>query len=236
MNFLSRLQGIFFDAQKTFKALSEKPVWVDALITLLVISIIFSYLTAPYIQKDTLKLYKDNEVKLQEKFGKERYEQMVKNIESPTKTLVILSRFVLTPAFILISFLISSLILLVLGRLTSTEGNFVLVFSALIHANFVDKILGNAVRLVLIFTRKSYFQTTTSLALFFPKLETTSPAYIILGQVDIFQLWLFGILAYGLSSIFKIETKKALFISYVFWLLKSLLNIGFGFLNRSFLA
>lgn len=236
MNFFSRFQGVFFEPQKTFKALSQKPVWFDALITLLLATMIFSYLAAPYIQKETLQLYKDNEVKLQEKIGKERYEQSIRNLENPSKTTALLSRFVISPAFLIIGLLISSLVLFVISRLFSTEGNFVLVFSALLHANFVDKILGNAVRLVLILTRKSYFQTTTSLALLFPKLEITSPAYIILSQVDIFQLWLFGILAYGLSSIFKVEIKKALFISYLFWVLKSLLNIGFGFINRTILA
>ncbi|MBC8358966.1 MAG: hypothetical protein H8E54_08480, partial [Candidatus Aminicenantes bacterium] len=102
-----------------------------------------------------------------------------------------------------------------------------------IHASLVDKILGNAIRLVLILTRKSVFQTTTSLALFFPRLDITSSAYRVLSQVDFFQLWLFGILGYGLSSVFKIELKKALIISYGFWLLKSILYIAMSFLSPS---
>jgi len=79
-------------------------------------------------------------------------------------------------------------------------------------------------------------QTTTSLALFFPKLEVTSTAFIILSQVDFFQLWLFGVLSYGLAIIFKIELKKALILSYGFWVLKSLFNIGISLISMRFLA
>jgi hypothetical protein len=118
----------------------------------------------------------------------------------------------------------------------STEGNYKQVLAAVLHANFIDKILGNALRLVLILTRKSFMQTTTSLALFFPKLEVASPAFIILSQVDFFQLWLFGVLGYGLSSIFKIELKKALILSYSFWVLKSLLYIVYGLIAIRFIA
>jgi hypothetical protein len=109
------------------------------------------------------------------------------------------------------------------------------VFSAYLHANFIDKILGNALRLVLILSRKSVVQTTTSLALFFPRLEVTSAGFVILSHVDFFQLWLFGILSYGLSHIFKIEIKKALFLSYGFWLIKSLFYITIGLLTLRYM-
>jgi hypothetical protein len=140
------------------------------------------------------------------------------------------------PGGLLVGFLFSSLIILAISRMFSIEGNYKQVLAAILHANFIDKILGNALRLVLILTRKSFMQTTTSLALFFPKLEVASPAFIILSQVDFFQLWLFGVLGYGLSSIFKIELKKALILSYSFWVLKSLLYIVYGLIAIRFIA
>ena len=104
-----------------------------------------------------------------------------------------------------IGLLFSSLILLMLGRFVSSTGNYVRVLAAVVHASFIDKLLGNAVRAFLIVTRKSVMQTSTSLAMLFPKIELTSPAYIILGQIDLFQIWMFGVLAIGLSAVFKIE-------------------------------
>jgi len=231
MNLLNRIQGIFFNPQLTLKALSEKSVWIDALIIVLISLIIFSYITIPYAQKDRLEIEKDN-VELRERLGEEGYNRRIAFMENPPKALLYFLSFIATPAMYLIGFLISSLVILIIGRLASTEGKFVQVFAAVLHVNFVDKILGNALRLLLIFTRKSVIQTTTSLALLFPRMEVTSSAYHILSQVDFFQLWLFGILGFGLSHIFKIDLKKGLIISYVFWFIKSLFYIGTTLLQQ----
>jgi len=109
------------------------------------------------------------------------------------------------------------------------------VLAALVHANLIDKLFGNAVRLVLALTRGSVMQTSTSLALLFPRMEVTSTPYIMLAQIDFFQLWMFGILAFGLAAIFKVELKKALILSYGVWLLKALANVGLGLISMSFL-
>ncbi len=235
MDLFNRLQGIFFNPKVTLKAISEKPIWIDALIILLIAWALFNYITTPYLQKDTLQLLQSSD-KLQERMGEDRFNEMIKRTKNPTKASVLLSNLLYKPGGLLVGFLFSSLIILAISRMFSTEGNYKQVLAAILHANFIDKILGNAVRLVLILTRKSFMQTTTSLALFFPKLEVTSPTFIILSQVDFFQLWLFGVLGYGLSSIFKIELKKALILSYSFWVLKSLLYIVYGLIAIRFIT
>jgi hypothetical protein len=235
MNFFSRFFGTFSDPSRTFAALAEKPIWVDALIVLLIVSAAFSYLVAPYMQKDGLQMLEDNAAKLKQKLGEERYNQALERTKNTSQTRLLINSFALSPVTLLIILLFSSLIVLGLGRLVSTQGNYLRVFSVLLHANFVDKILGNALRLLLIFSRKSVMQTSTSLAIFFPKLEVTSVAYIVLGQFDFFQLWLFGIFGLGLAFVFKISPKKALVISYVFWFIKSLFNIAMGLLFMSYM-
>jgi hypothetical protein len=227
MDFFNRLQGIFFNPKATLRAISEKPIWIDALIILLIAGALFNYITAPYLQKDTLQLLQSSD-KLQERMGEDRFNRMIEQAENPSTTSVLISNFITKPGALLVGILFSSLIILAIGRMFSTEGNYKQVLAAVLYANFIDKILGNALRLVLILTRKSFMQTTTSLALFFPKLETTSSAFIILSQVDFFQLWLFGVLGYGLAAIFKIELRKGLILSYSFWALKSLFNIAIG--------
>ena len=235
MDLFNRLQGIFFNPKVTLKAISEKPIWIDALIILLIAWALFNYITTPYLQKDTVQLLQSSD-KLQERMGEDRFNEMINRTKNPTKASVLLSNLLFKPGGLLVGFLFSSLIILAISRMFSTEGNYKQVLAAVLHANFIDKILGNALRLVLILTRKSFMQTTTSLALFFPKLEVTSPTFIILSQVDFFQLWLFGVLGYGLSSIFKIELKKALILSYSFWVLKSLLYIVYGLIAIRFIA
>jgi hypothetical protein len=234
MSFFKRLEGVFFAPKPAFQALAEKPVWVDALIVLLILLAVFAYFVTPYQQKDQVQMFKDN-AKLKERLGDTRYTEMMARLEAPPTTGTIIRSVVIAPLINFIGILFSSLILLVMGRFISSQGGYVPVMAAVVHANFVDKLLGNAVRALLIGTRHSVMQTSTSLALLFPKMEVTTPAYIILGQLDFFQIWMFGVLGLALSAIFKIETKKAMFISYGFWLLKSLLYIAFGIFGLRFL-
>ncbi len=229
MKFFDRLQGTFFSPEATFKAVAKNPVWVGILLVVLIGTLLYSYISAPYLQKDQEKFIESN-VELRERYGDEQVEQMLDNLRAPSQARIIL-KYVWTALGFLAGLLISSLVLMVLGRLGATEGRFVQIFAALVHANLIDKILGNAVRSALVLMQKSFFDSTTSMAMFFPNLEVTSTAYIILSQVDFFQIWMFGILAFGLVSIFKIEIKRALFISYFFWALKCLLYIGVTYVS-----
>lgn len=234
MNLFKRIEGVFFNPRPVFDGLAAKPVWVDALIVVLVALIAFNLIVAPYMQKDQLRLMKDNAV-LKERVGAERYDQMIQNMENPSARSRIIQTFVTTPLFTLIALLLQALVLLILGRFLSSQGTYAQVLSVLLHASLVDKLFGNAVRMILALTRKSLMQTSTSLALLFPKMEVTSTSYIMLSQVDFFQLWMFGILAFGLAAVFKIELKKALFFSYGVWFLKALVNVGIAMIGMSFL-
>jgi len=235
MNFLNRLNGLFFEPRKIMSRIAERPVWADVLIFLLIIWIIYSYLVAPFSQKDSLALMKDS-VRLKELLGEERYQQRLQQLENPSSQARFLNIFIVSPVLFLAGLFLTSLFLFILGKIVSPQGRYVQVLACVLHASIIDKLLGNAVRLVLIFLKKSVFQTSTSLTLFFPRLSFTSPAYVILSQIDFFQLWLFGVLSFGLAAIFKISQRKALVISYSFWLLKSLLYIAVGLINLRYMG
>ena len=234
MSFLKRVEGVFFGPGPVFRSLAEKPVWVDALVILLLLLAVFSAVVAPYSQNDQLRMFKDN-TRLKERMGEARYTDMITRLESASPSSAVAKGVVLGTAMGTIGLLFSSLILFILGRFVSTQGNYVGVLAAVIHASFIDKLLGNAVRAFLIVTRKSVMQTSTSLAMLFPKIELTSPAFVILGQIDLFQLWMFGVLAVGLSAVFKVDLRKSLFISYGFWLLKSAIYIALGIIGMSYM-
>ncbi len=154
MNLFKRLQGVFFEPKRVFDGLAEKPVWIDALVVVLVALIAFNLIVAPYMQKDQLQLMKDNAA-LKERMGEEAYTKMIERTEHPSASFRIVQTFVSTPLFYLAALLLQSLLLLILGRLLSTQGTYVQVLAALVHASFIDKLLGNGVRLVLALTRKS---------------------------------------------------------------------------------
>jgi len=234
MNLFKRIENLFFSPRTTFESLAAKPLWVDALLIVLVALIAFNFIILPYAQKDNLALMKDNAA-LKERMGEEGFNKMIERSENPSKTFQIMQIFVMTPLVYILAVLLQSLILFIGGRLSSTQGTYVQVLSVLVHASLVDKFLGNAVRLILILARQSVMQTSTSLALLFPRLEVTSTLYIVLTQIDLFQLWMFGLVALGLVAVFKIKIGKALVVSYLVWLLKALFNIGIGLIGMSFL-
>lgn len=234
MSLLKRLPGVFFEPRPTFEGIAARPVWIDALVVVLLALIAFNLVVAPLLQKDQLSLLKDNAA-LRERMGEDSYAKMIERTEHPSPAGRIVQTFVITPLYYLVAILLQSLFLLVLGRFMSTQGTYVQVLAALVHASFIDKLLGNAVRLVLGLTRGSLMQTSTGLALLFPSLEVTSTAYIVLAQFDLFQLWMFGVLAFGLAAIFKVTLKKALVLSYGLWFLKALVNIGMGLIGTAFL-
>ncbi|NOR14964.1 MAG: hypothetical protein GQ544_04605 [Candidatus Aminicenantes bacterium] len=234
MNFFNRLQGVFFNPQATFKALAGKPVWVDTLIVILIAFTLFTYFSAPYSRSDQIDIFKNN-VELKERMGEDAFNERLELIENPPQWQAILG-YVSAPVTLMIGLLVASLFLLLFGRMGSTEGKYGQVLSAYLHANLIDKLLGNGVRLFLILTRKSTFQATTSMAMLFPKMEVTSTAFAVLSQIDFFQIWMFGVLAFGLAEVFKIPLRRALIVSYLIWAIKSLLYIGLMLLSMQIMG
>jgi hypothetical protein len=218
MSFGRRLAGTFFFPVRTFRAIAEHPIWIDVLIFVLILVSLYTYLIFPFGQKDSLRTIEANGAQLKNKWGESVYASEVERIMGQNRSL---DAFLVTPLTFLFVLLFSALIVLGMGHLVSARGHYLQVFSALLHASFVDKLLGNALKLFLITGRGSVAQTSTGLAALFPKLNVASAAHALLVQVDLFQLWMFGLFGIGLAAIFKISVKKGLIISFVFWLLKS---------------
>ena len=233
MNPFQRLQGVFSSPKQTFAGLAEKPVWVDALIVIMIVLVAYSLVITPYAKPEQAQIVRDS-VKLKERMGEEAFNRYVESLDKPATTWQVIQMFGGAPLLFVIAMLIQGLIFMILGRFVSTQGTFKQVFAALIHANLINGVLGNAVRMVLTLTKKSAMQVSTGLPLLFPKMEVTSKAYVVLGQVDLFQIWMFGVLAFGLAAVFKINVRKALFLSYTIWFLKALFNIAVTLLFMSF--
>ena len=166
MKFFDRLQGTFFSPETTLKAVAEKPVWAGVLLVIVIGTLLYSYIAAPYLKVDQVQVIESNS-KLRERYGDEQFEKLLDDLRNPSQARIILN-YVWSALGFLAGLLISSLVILVLGRIGSTEGRFVPIFAVLVHAQLIDKVLGNAVRSALVLMQKSFFQSTTSVAMFFP--------------------------------------------------------------------
>jgi hypothetical protein len=221
MSFGRRVIGTFFSPGRTFRAIADRPVWVDILVLVLILIILYAYLSFPFAQKDRLRMMETHEAALTAKWGPSGYAGEMERVKGRDRSL---SAFLVTPLTSLFSLLFAALIILGMARLVSTEGNYLQVFSSLLHASLVDKLLGNGLRLFVILGGKAA-ETSTGLPALFLKLEGTSAASAILSQLDPFQIWMVFLFALGLAAAFKIGLRKGLVISFVFWFLKSLLAV-----------
>jgi len=234
MDFVKRLAGVFSDPRRTLASLAEKPVWVDVLVLVLIALALYSVVIMPYSRHDQLQMIKES-TKLKERLGEERFNQSVQTLEAPPTTWNFIQTIGGAPLVFMLAMLVQGLMFMFFGHLTSTQGTFKQVFAALIHTNVIHALAANGVRLILTLVRKSVLQVSTGLPLLFPKMEITSTPYIVLSQVDFFQLWVFGVLAFGMSAAFKISLKKALILSYTVWLLKAVFNVGLALIGMSFI-
>lgn len=224
MTFIKRLEGVFFSPKQTFAAVAERPVWVDVLIVLLIVVAAYSLVIAPYGKQEQVQMFRDS-AKLKSTLGEEAFNKRLADMDKPTTTWGLIQMAGGLPLLYVIGMLVQGVILMLLGRFVSTQGKFKQVFAALVHANLINGVLGNAVRMLLTWTKKSAMQVSTGLPLLFPKMEVTSKAYIILSQVDFFQVWTFSVLAFGLAAAFKISVRKAAILSFVVFVLSALFNI-----------
>lgn len=234
MNLGQRFIGVFTDPRETFTWLAEKPVWIEIMAIVLVATFIFGFLIAPFSAKDQGELI-DNSPKmkqmLRERMGEEAYTKYMEKMNKETQTTSTSFRVQsgLTVGLTsLLALFIQSILLLVFGRLVSgsIHGNYRQLLSAMFHASLINTVPGNALRYILITAKQSVYKISTGLAAFFPRLEYTSTPFIILNNIDFFQLWMFGVLGYALSAIFKVDLKKSLITSYLFWALKTVIQIA----------
>jgi hypothetical protein len=233
MNFFKRLEGVFFSPKQTFATVAERPVWVDALVVILIVLAAYSLVITPYAKQEQIQVFRDS-VKLKTTLGEERFNQRLADMNKPTTTWGLIQAAGGLPLLYVIGMLVQGVLFMLLGRFVSTGGKFKQIFAALVHANLINGVLGSAVRMVLTMAKKSAMQVSTGLPLLFPKMEVMSKAYIVLGQVDFFQIWTFGVLAFGLAAVFKISVRKALVLSFAVFVLSALFNIAYLLLIMSF--
>lgn len=231
MSLPRRFVGALLFPARTFPVLSERPVWVDALLVVLAAGAVYGSLVFPFARQDRLRTFQASAAGFVEKYGEAQYAEAVARIEGESRAL---GAFVVRPLLSLTSLLFISLVALAAGRSLTRRGHFLQVFSALLHAAFADVVVGNAVRLALIRSRGTTLHLPTGLGAFFPDLSAGTAAYAALARVDVFSLWTYGLFGVGLAAIFKLGLAKGLALSCAIWLLGGLAGFGLAVVGQGF--
>lgn len=231
MNLPRRFAGVLLFPARTFAALSERPVWVDALVVVLAAGAVTGSLVFPFVRQDRLRTFEAAAPGFVEKYGQTQYAEAVARIKGESRAL---GAFLVRPLLSLTSLLFTSLAALAAGRALARRGHFLQVFSALLHAAFADGVLGNAVRQTLVRSRGTALHLPTTLVALFPSLPDGTAAYAALARVDIFSLWTYGLFGVGLAAVFKFGLGKGLALAYALWLLGGLAGLALAAVGRGF--
>lgn len=207
---MNNLINIIIEPGKAFEHIKEKDDWWIPLIALIIVSLIFLWVSSPVMSRITAQ-------KMAE-MGVDR--ELPKSVE--------LIKYVVAPIATFIAFVIISLILWFLGNSFGADWNFVKALDLYIYSSVVQIIRSILNTIVLLIRGTPNIMTfrdmnvATGLNLF---LSPENPRlYALLSGIEIFSVWQFLLIAYGVSEITGISKKKAAWIS----VLTYIISLGFN--------
>lgn len=204
------LINIIIEPAKTFQHIKEKDDWWIPFAGIVVVTLIFLWISSPALTR--IMTQKMAEMGMDREIPKAA--QYIKYLMAPIATLV--------------GFLFVSLILWFLGNISGADWNYIKSLDLYAYSSVVQIIrsLLNIVILLIkgipnIATARD-MQVATGLNLIFspenPKL------YALVSGIEVFSIWQFALIAYGISEITGVSKKKAAIVSIVVYIL----SLGFS--------
>jgi hypothetical protein len=211
---MSNLINIIIEPAKAFEHIKEKDDWWIPFIALAVVTLIFLWVSTPAMSR----------------IMAQKMAEMGVNKELPKS--VDLIKYVFAPIGVLIGFLVVSLILWVLGNSFGADWNFIKALDLYAYSSVIQ-VIRSILNSVVLFIRGApnimtlrELNFATGLNLFFspenPKL------YAVLSGIEIFSIWQFILIAYGVSAITGISKKKAAIVSVILYILSIGISVLFA--------
>jgi len=210
---MSNLINIIIEPGKAFEHIKEKDDWWIPFIGLVIVTLIFLWVSSPATSRIMMQ-------KMAEMGGEGR--------EIPKAAELI--KYIVAPIATLIGFLLISLILWFLGNSFGADWNYIKALDLYAYSSVIQiirSILNTSLLLVRGIPNIMTFRdlsVATGLNLFFspenPKL------YAIVSGIEVFTIWQFILIAYGISEISGISKKKAITAAVILYIL----SLGFSVL------
>lgn len=199
------LINIIIEPGKTFQHIKEKDDWWIPFAGIVVVTLLFLWVSSPALTR----------------IMTQKMAEMGVDREIPKVAQYI--KYVMAPIATLVGFLFVSLILWFLGNVSGADWNYIKALDLYAYSSVVQIIrsLLNTVILLVkgipnIATARD-MQVATGLNLIFnpenPKL------YALVSGIEVFSIWQFALIAYGISEITGISKKKAAIASIVVYIL-----------------
>jgi hypothetical protein len=213
-----RLVQVFTAPSALFDRLKERPVWIGAVVTIIVIGLVVQAFIPEQLVREMLLA----------RLPGDASPDQVRATEQAAGVANVM-RWVGTVAFPPVFFaVLAGFLLLIYNVLMGGEAAFKQLYSISAHANLIGAV-GGLITLPLVLARNS-LETVLSLHLLVPGLASETYGYRFLSGISLFGLWTTIVLGIGVSRVYpKVSTGGAvtlLLVAYV--VVKALFAIGGG--------
>lgn len=233
-SFGARLVGVFISPSPTFADIARKP---DFLFPLIVAVIAALAVTETMLAKIGMERIVRLSIEQSSRAASMSPEQMEQAVTQGAKFGAVLAHLgaLLGPPIGLL--IIAGLGLLIVNGIFGAQLNFRTAFSVTCYANLVT-ILGALMALLLVlFGDAEHFNpqnfVPSNVGFFLNPSETSKPVYSLAGSLDLFTIWLIGLLGIGFSEATgsKVKTTSVLLSYLGLWIIWVLGKMGFAILR-----
>jgi hypothetical protein len=201
--------NIFLSPRRYFTNLKEKREWLLPLFIVLISALLVSFVSRKFLT------FEEIAERMRERgLGEEQIDRVKSFYHSPMSLIVSSFSVIFTTViFILLFSLILNLSLPLFGQ----EGNFGLTFS-LVANSFLISALGNIIRIILMFLKRSP-SVVTNLSLLLPATLKKTLLFSFFSHLDIFLIWQIALLGFGLNLTYELKGKQGYYLVFGFYLL-----------------
>jgi hypothetical protein len=204
------LVDIFVDPAKVFRRIDAGLQWWKAFIVVAVIIVAMSWINMP-VQRQVVML---NERGISE----EQLEATLQQMEKFGFIGLIIAPIAILVVWLIVAALVNVVVGLVSGRSSFKKCLSILGFTGLI--GLLEQIIQTVIihaKGVTSIESSADVKAPLGLAALFP--ESEGFARILMDSLSIFQIWYLIVLTFGISLVFKIDKKKAIFPTILVWLI-----------------
>jgi hypothetical protein len=226
-DFLNDLKGIIVTPGSTLGKLMEKKQWIATLILILVFVFVFSYISAPAKMAQSQELLEESQ--MSEYLSAEELEDF-QNMTGSRRIMVALWGTFIT--FLVL--VVAAFFVYLFYGIGGTEGVYSNYFTIVVNASIIDTVLPLLLGILSILSGIGIAALSNLANLL--ALAPNTMTYLIVSQIDLFNIWYLVALALGIAVFSKISQKKSLFIAGIYFLFTTALKILFSYLSVKILG
>lgn len=228
-NVWQRITGVFFAPDETFEDIARKPDVLWPLIILTLVGFLTTAVIMPRLDMDAMVA---QQAEMMQKKNPNLSDSDVERMGRITRASAKVFGW-LSPALIIIGYLVIALVLWGAFRLMGGDGDFKQSLSTTLYAYVPRMILGGIIATAIIMMRGSVDPSQMATVV------KTNPAFLVdmkeqpvlfslASSFDLFVFWTLFLLTVGFSKVARVSKAKAALIVVTLWLVTVVVKLGFA--------